>query len=180
MVFVSRGGSGHIDDFGQRVVNGVSRLRGLDIGDELEVEILGQLVRSRRTVAEMVEGIYGLGSADEGFNSCYTRVRRGVKRLESKGFISTNIFGWNKPYRLTDLAMVNLARIGGDVKQLDVVSRYDLAAFLATAALMVPVSVLGAEWFQLSDLGVVVLFAAFFFLLGACFVRFLQTFRRVF
>ena len=177
---MSRGGSGSIDEFGRRVVNGVSRLKGLDIGDELEVEILGQLVRSRRTVTEMVEGIYGLGSMDEGFNSCYTRVRRGVKRLESKGFVSTNLFGWNKPYRLTDLAMVNLARMGGDVEQLDLVSRVDIAAYLTTIALLVPVAVLGADWLKLSDLGVLVLFAAFFFLLGASFVRFLQTFRRVF
>ena len=39
---------------------------------------------------------------------------------------------------------------------------------------------LGSEWFKLSDIGVGILFAAFFFLLGASFIRFLQTLRRVF
>ena len=174
------GGSRSIDEYAHRVIDGVSKLRGLDIGDEIEVEILGQLVGGRRTVTEMVAGVYGLGSADEGFNSCYTRVRRGVKKLESKGYVSTSLFGWDKPYKLTDLAMINLARIGGDEKQTSVVSRVDLAAYLATTTLLIPVAVLGSDWFQLSDLGVVILFAAFFFLLGACFVRFLQTFRKVF
>jgi len=177
---VSLGGSGDIEELSRRVSSGVSRLRGLDLGDEIEVEILGQLVGSSMTATELVEGIYGLGSSDEGFSSSYTRVRRGVRKLESKGLVSTRLFGRDKPYRLTDLAVINLARIGGGGRQMATVPRVDLVAYLATSGLSVPVVVLGSEWLSISDVGVVLLFAVFFFLLGASFVRFMQTLRRVF
>jgi len=177
---VSRGDTDKLDELEHRVYSGVSKLRGIDLGDEVEVEILSQLVGSRRTATEIVEGIYGLGSRDEGFSSSYTRVRRGIRRLEARGLVSTNLLGRDKPYRLTDLAIINLARIGGESKQVRSLPRIDLVAYLATTGLSVPVVVLGSEWFKISDIGVVVLFAAFFFLLGASFVRFLQTLRRVF
>ena len=177
---MSLGGPREIDDLQRRVHGGISRLKGLEIGDELEIEILAQLVNTRRTITEIVEGVYGLRSTDEGFSSSYTRVRRGTRRLESRGLITTRIFGRDKPYKLTDLAIINLARIGGEARQIPTLPRIDIATYLATTGLSVPVIVLGAKWFQISDIGVVALFAAFFFLLGASFVRFLQTLRRVF
>ena len=176
---MSLGGPREIDDLQRRIHGGISKLKGLEIADELEIEILAQLVNTRRTITEIVEGIYGIRSTDEGFSSSYTRVRRGTRKLESKGLITTRIFGRDKPYRLTDLAIINLARIGGEARQIPTLPRIDLAAYLATTGLSIPVVILGTEWFQLSDIGVVALFAAFF-LLGASFVRFLQTLRRVF
>ena len=177
---MSRGGPRELDELEHKVHTGVSKLRGLDIGDELEVEILAKLVSTRRTITEIVEAVYGLASGEEGFSSSYTRVRRGIRRLESRGLVSTTLLGRDKPYRLTDLAVINLARIGGESRQMQALPRIDLAAYLATTGLSIPVIVLGSKWLPLTDLGVVALFAAFFFLLGASFVRFLQTLRRVF
>jgi hypothetical protein len=167
------------DRLGQRVRKGVSRLRGTDVGDDLQVEILSQLVEGRKTMAELVERIYGLQRDDQGFSSSYTKVRRATKRLESKGLLATKLFGKEKPYRLTDLAIINLARIGGEKEQIALVSRSDLALYIATAALAVPIASLGSSWLQVSDPGVAAFFACFFYLLGASTSRIAQTLRKV-
>lgn len=60
-IFVFRVGSDDIENVEQlkvRVREGVSRLKGLEIGDELGVKILSQLIEGRMTVSEIVERIY--------------------------------------------------------------------------------------------------------------------------
>jgi hypothetical protein len=162
------------------VEKGVSRVRGLELGDQVAVEVLTQLVEGRKTVTEIVEGVYGLRRSDEGFSSCFTKVRRATKRLESSGLVSTGIFGRDKPYRLTDLAIINLARIGGGREQIRVLPRIDLLTYAATAAFSLPVASLGLGWLQMFDSGVIVVFGCFFYLLGVSTVRIVQTLRKVF
>jgi DNA-binding HxlR family transcriptional regulator len=96
-----------IDGLKERVEEGVSKLRGLDIGDQLAVEILSQLVYGRKTTTEITEGIYGLGRSDEGFKSSYTRVGRQIRQLESKGLVSRRLFGNDKPYRRWELEVLS-------------------------------------------------------------------------
>ena len=55
-----RAGSENIEKLKDKVKDGITRLKGLEIGDELAVEILSQLVEGKKTVAEIVETIYGL------------------------------------------------------------------------------------------------------------------------
>lgn len=162
------------------VRKGVSRIRGLELGDEVAVEVLTQLVEGRKTMSEIVEGVYGLTRSDEGFSSSFTKVRRATKRLESSGLVSTGLFGRDKPYRLTDLAMINLARIGGGRGQVRILPRIDILTYAATAALSLPVAFLGLGWVELLDSGVIVVFGCFFYLLGASTVRVVQAFRKVF
>jgi hypothetical protein len=165
--------------FDERVRRGVSRLRGLDIADELEVEIVSELIEYRLTAGEIVHRVYGVGRYEEGFNSCYTRTRRALKRLESKGLVSTSFIGKEKPYRLTDLAAVNLARIGGGREQRGVMSRSDLVFYLATLFLGVPILWIGAGWWQPENLLIAGMYACFFYLLGVSTSRVTRTVRRV-
>jgi len=171
-------GSG-LDELGAKVSEGVSRLRGLDVGDQLEVEILSRLARGRRTIAELVEQVYGLGRYDEGFGPSYTRVRRKMKRLESKGLVSTKLFGKERPYRLTDLAVTNLARIGGEGKQIDLLSMTDLAVYVATGTLALPMISLSAHLVEMASPTVVMVFAGFFYLLGGSTFCIIRMIRRV-
>ncbi len=70
-----------IDELERKVKSGLSKLRGLDVADQLGIEILGQLVQGRKTMTEVVDGIWGLKSSDPGFSSCYTKVRRATRNL---------------------------------------------------------------------------------------------------
>jgi hypothetical protein len=169
-----------IESLQLRVKEGVSKLRGLDIGDQLAVEILSQLVDGRKNASEIVELIYGLKRDDEGFNSSYNRVSREIRRLESKGLVSRALFGKEKPYRLTELAVSNLARIGGEGKQVSMVPWYDIAIYLTTLVVTVPTVLHAWDWFQLPEIGTIGLFGFLCFFLGISVCELVRTLRRVF
>ncbi len=134
----------------------------------------------KRTGAELTERIYGLTSNDEGYNSCYSRIRRKIRSLESKGLVSRSLFGNNKPFRLTELAIINLAKIGGKEKQLNVIPRVDLVVYIFTIALAIPVFLLSACLIDMAELSIIGMFRCFCFLLGLSFCRIVQSVRRVF
>ncbi len=164
----------------RRVRKGISKLRGLEIGDELGVEILSRLVDGRWTASEIVELVYGLGNGEEGYKSCHGKISRELRKLESKGLVSRSPFGREKPYRLTELAVINLARIGGEHDQLPVIPRIDLAAYSVTGALSVLEASQAMGWLHLSESGTIGLLVALSFCLGISFVEVLRTIRRVF
>ena len=172
--------SENIDKLQHRVRDGVSKLKGLDFGDELAVEILAQLVEGKKTVAEIVERAYGLRVSDEGFHSSYSKVRRVVRRLESKGLISRKLLGRDKPYRLTHHAVANLARIGGEEEQLPLFPRADLVAYLVTTVAAVPVSLHAVGWVELGEAVTVGLLPSLCFFLGISFYGAVRTMRKVF
>ncbi len=177
---VFRADSDNIDDLKRRVRNGVSKLRGLEVGDELGVEVLAQLVDGKMTASEIVERVYGITSSDEGFNSAYGKVRREIRKLESKGLVSRKLFGNEKPYGLTDLAVINLARIGREGKQVPVIPRKDIALYVVTGALSIPVILSNTGHIQLAELSTIGLLVFFCILFGISLCRFLETLRRVF
>ena len=170
----------NIERLQREVREGVSKLKGLSIGDELGVEILAQLIESKMTVSEIVERVYHLTVYDEGFQSSYTKVSREIRKLESKGYVSRSLFGKEKPYRLTDLAVTNLARIGGGGKEIPMIPLIDVAFYLATLGSSVLVVALALGMYELSELGTLGLFGGFCLLLGISLSRFVQAFRRVF
>lgn len=169
-----------MEDLHNKVRDGVSKLRGLNIGDELSVEILSNLIEGRMTVAEITERVYGLTNNDEGYSSCYSRIRRGIRRLESKGLVSRSLFGTNQPFRLTELAVINLAKIGGEEKQMKVVPRTDLVVYLATIVLALPVVFSALTLVEIAELSIISIFGCFCFLLGISFTRIVMSVRRVF
>jgi DNA-binding transcriptional ArsR family regulator len=157
----------------------VSKLKGIEIGDELAIEILAQLVEGKRTVAEIVERTYGLNVNDEGFHSSYSKVRRVVRRLESKGLISRKLLGRDKPYRLTQHAVANLARIGGEEQQLSLFPRFDIAVYLLTTVAAIPVASHSLGWVELGETITIGLLPTFCFLLGISFYGAVRMMRKV-
>lgn len=91
---------GRIDEVGQRLLADIGKLRRLEVSI-LEAEILRRLTDGRKTAFELIDAIYGLRRGDKGFNSARLKVRRALRSLERRGFVSTNLFGREKPYRLT-------------------------------------------------------------------------------
>ena len=128
----------------------------------------------------MVELIYGFTRDEEGYKSSYGRVRREIEHLESKGLVSRKLFGKEKPYRLTQLAIINLARIGGEEQQQDLVTKTDLTIYLVTFSLSLPVALQASNWLYLGEITTVGLFPTFCFFLGFSCSRILQTLQRVF
>ncbi len=172
--------SDNIDDLKRRVRSGVSKLRGLEVGDDLGLEVLAQLVDGKKTASEIVEQVYGIISTDEGFASSYGKVRREIRKLESKGLVSRRLFGNEKPYSLTDLAIINLARIGGEGKQIPVLPRKDIALYALTGVIAIPVVLSNIDYIQLTELGTIGLLIFFCVLFGISLCRFFEALRRVF
>jgi hypothetical protein len=168
-----------IDKLQHRVREGVSKLKGLEIGDELAVEVLANLVEGRRTVSEIVQLLYGLRISDEGYQSCFSRVRRELRKLESKGLVSRKLLGRDKPYRLTQLAVSNLARIGGEEAQLSLIPRIDIAAYIVTLVLSVPNALQAMNWIELAGLPTIALLTSFCFFLGISFYGAVRSIRKV-
>ena len=175
-----RARSENIDDLNKRVKEGISNLRGLEIGDELGVEILSQLVEGRKSTSEIVELVYGLKHNDDGYKSSHARIGREIRKLESKGLVSRSLFGKEKPYRLTELAVINLARIGGKERQLAVIPRIDIAVYSLTAGLSLLEGSQAAGLLQLSETQTIALLVVLSFFLGISTVELLRTLRRVF
>jgi hypothetical protein len=173
-------GSDNIENLRDRVKDGITKLKGLEIGDEFAVEILAQLVEGKKTVAEIVEAVYGLRNSDEGYLPIYAKVWRQIRQLESKGLVSTRILGRNKPYRLTQLAIINLAKIGGEEQQVPVIPRVDLVPYVGTLVIA-GIAILQArdilQFTETTTMGLLLLFGLF---AGVSLCRSIETIRRVF
>jgi hypothetical protein len=173
-------GAKQVDQLQRRVREGISKLKGLDMGDELSVEILGQLVQGRKTATEITESIYGLSYSEEGWPSSYSKVNRQIRRLESKGLVSKRLFGKDKPYRLTQHAVINLARIGGKEEQLALLPWYDSLVYLVTLGATVAVGMQSLGWFQFPVIQTIALSSFLCAMFGASAVELIRAARRVF
>jgi len=86
-------------------------LDSLEVDGSLQDQILEELVEGSRTVGELVEVLYGVRRSDPGFSTSYMKVRRAVKRLEGRGYVSVPVLGKEKPCRLTRLGSRAIAEI---------------------------------------------------------------------
>jgi hypothetical protein len=101
-----------------------------------ELGVAEQLLGGKRTIRELVLLTYGLRPEDEGYRTCYMRVRRALITLEGKGMVSSGLFGKAKPYRLTRHAMEKLLAVcEGDDKYASIVQRVDYMAYAVTLAM---------------------------------------------
>ena len=144
----------------------------------LQIEIVEELLSGRRTVAELVEAIYSVSRGGEGFATHYSRVRREIRQLESKGFVvPRKLFGRDKPYGLTQLAVSKLTRIEGvePGQNQHAVPRIDYLAYTGAILLWIAASTAPVT----SGSASTAMAAGFFFASGVAFCRFLQTVRRV-
>ncbi len=163
-----------------RVHRAIEDLETLDLSEILEAQVISHLLEGRRTVAELVEEIYGQRKGDEGFMTLYSRVRRCVRQLESRGYVATRLFGRDKPYRLTKYAVSRLANFDQKSAKITLLPKLDLVLYLITGACavvglyMVRGGFPGVKGPELS-----VFYALFFLLVGASSTRLLSAISKV-
>ena len=94
------------------LLHSIKQFRELELG-MLEAEVLARLIDGRRTSNELVLEIFGTARERSGFIADYNRVRRALKNLERRGFVSAPLLSKEKAYRLTRHGVACLTRIGG-------------------------------------------------------------------
>ncbi|MBU7003916.1 MAG: hypothetical protein HXS50_00010 [Theionarchaea archaeon] len=143
-----------------------------------ELGVAEQLLRGRRTIRELVLLTYDVRPEDEGYRTCYMRVRRALITLEGRGMVSSALFGKSKPYRLTRHAMEKLLAVcEGEEKYVGITKRIDYVAYSLTLGVSL------ATWFSSTgsmDPQIVLGLAGSSLLLaGISLCRLLETLRRV-
>lgn len=146
----------------------------------VQVEILEELMSGRRTVEELVEAIYSVRRGETGHSTHYSRIRREVRQLESRGFVCRKrLLGRDKPYGLTTLAVARLTNIE-DVQSwgpLRVVPAIDWGVYAAVLAM--GIAGLAIHGTEVAPSIFTALVLSFVFGSGIAFTRFAQTLRRV-
>ena len=156
----------------------IERMAKSQLANSAQVEIVRELLYGRRTVAELTEAIYHTRQGDAGYSTQYSRIRKELRELESKGLVVRRLFGRDKPYKLTQLAVQRLAPIGEHTEGgPGLVSKWDLALFLGVMVL--GLSGLGSIWILNAPTPNQPLSFTFVFLGGVAFCRFLQILRKV-
>jgi len=141
-----------------------------------ELNVLEELLKGRRTIPELVLLMYGKGIEDAEYRTYYMRVRRAVARLESKGMISTRLFGKKKPYKLSRHAIERLLAIG-EGNERRVAPRLDYVVYGLTLALcLATLSVSRHVYYPAVVLG---LAGGSLVFVGISLCRVLETIRRV-
>jgi hypothetical protein len=163
----------------KKVFRAVEDLKQLDVSDLLQAEIIGKLLTGRRTVAELVEEIYGQRKGGTGFMSAYSKTRRSIRELESKGYVTTTIFGKNKPYRLTKYAISRLSDFETPAHKASLVPRKDLFLYILTSVLAALALAVVYENIGLEGLSLASFYAIFFILVGISITRLLETITKV-
>ncbi len=137
--------SGSAEDIRNSLRGSVKVLADLGFGSELQREILRRLIEGRRTITEVVELIFHTSRSDAGFHADFMKVSRAMRRLENRGFVATNIFGRDKPYRLTTHALETLYYLGqpGEARQ-RLVQKRDVTVYVST--LMAGAAILASIW----------------------------------
>ena len=164
----------------ERVLNAIGELGQLDVQDLTQARIIAALLTGQRTVSELVEEIYGQRRGDEGYMGSYSKIRRAVMVLASHGYVSTKLFGKDKPYRLTKYAVANLADISDSTGKPRIIPRVDLIIHGVTVIMGLVALSLVVERISLGSGPAFALFyAALFTLLGASIVRLLESVSKV-
>ncbi len=164
-----------------RISRSTKALMEGEFKDLVQVGIVRELLSGSRTSSELVETIYGVRRGDEGFQSHYTRIRREIADLESKGFVSRRLFGRNRPYRLTQLAVARLTRMAnvnttwGAV----LIPRRDLLIYSVAMLLVGFCSLVSVGIVYIPSVPWFLLLLSSAFLTGVAFTRFIETLARV-
>ena len=153
-----------------------------ELKDLTQVSIVRELLGGRRTSSELAEAVYGIRRGEVGFDSCYTRIRRAVADLESRGFVSRRLFGRDKPYYLTQLAVIRLTRIAKAAPRgrYALLPRVDIAIYAAAVALASICAMASSGVFSLPEgPWFLILYSAALLLSGVALTRFVETLKVV-
>jgi len=163
------GGRGDLlgsDDFRGKLREVASKALVAEISDPLELAILENLVGGAHSTAELVEEIYGSKRDEPGYMTNYTRARRALDRLSSRGYVSRRLFGSVKDYRLTQYGFERLARLASGVQKPQVLPAKDMVLHFLTLSVAVPLLLSASGRIAVSDSSLILLDSLFFFMLG--------------
>ena len=150
----------------------------MELSRPIEAEMLHSLTEGRRTAGELVQRIYGVSKENPDYHTYYMKVFRAAKALQKQGYISTRLFGRDRPYKLTPYAAARMMEIE-DGRQ-PPISRVELAAFGVTIALGIANMALALQsgnW--LSGPDTIVPYSALLVLTGFCLSRLSLALRKV-
>jgi len=146
----------------------------------VQASIAQELLSGRRTVAELTEAIHTTRPGDPDYTTQYSKIRREIREMESRGLVvSQGLFGRDKPYRLTQLAVSRLTEIQAiRTTETRAIPRIDTALYLSVMilGLLLVGIVLYMETGPMPFLALAFTFA---FGGGAAFCRFIETLRRI-
>jgi len=157
-----------------RLLSSVKKLRHTDL-NMLQLEIIDRLINGRRTATELVMEIFEVGRGDADFQARYAAVRRELKDLETKGYISTRLFGRDKPYRLTRHGVAALCSIVPGTKRARILEAWRIVLFALTGVVGGILLIVRGRppWLIFTAFG------GFFFLLGLSVSAFVGILRKV-
>jgi len=164
-----------------KIARSMKTLMEGELKDIAQAGIVRELLSGSRTSSELVESLYGLKRGDEGFQSYYTKIRREIADLESRGFVSRRLFGRERPYRLTQLAVVKLTRMAdlAPTWSTRLITRIDLIAYLAALSLAGTCALVSTHGIDLPASRWFALLLTSTFLTGIAFTRFVQMLKKV-
>jgi hypothetical protein len=151
-------------------------LEGLDVFKPLEVEILLQLAKGRRTVSELTEIIYGVGRQNPDYYTYYMKISRAVKALQRRGYVVSRMFGRDRPYRLTPHAAAKMIDIESVERRL--VTPLDALTYMVTAALgVINIVIADSDWLDTPQ--TIAVYSVFLLMAGYSIRLLWNTIRRV-
>lgn len=164
-----------------QIAGPMKKLMEGELKDLTQAGIVRELLSGNRTSSELVEAICDVKRGDEGFQSYYTRVRREIADLESRGFVSRRLFGRERPYRLTQLAVARLTRMGNLAPTWGtcLIPKVDLLVYLVALCLAGICALVSTHIVDLPAGLWFLLLLSSAFLGGIAFTRFLEMVRKV-
>ncbi len=174
MLKLGAGEANGSDHLRRRVVSTIDRVRSLGL-TILQVEAVNILIDGGRTATELTDQILGCEPGDSDFEAGYARMRRALKDLESKGYVSTGLFGRGRPYRLTEHGIRVLTSLVPTGEGSGILKRIDVSVFVITVASGLGLFLVRAA----ADWLVFAVFGFFFFMVGFSFSRYCGVLKRV-
>jgi hypothetical protein len=119
----------------RRLLPSVNELNKLKLS-LIQTEILIRLADGRRTATELSVQIYGNDANNPSAETYYARIRRAARDLQRRGFVSTPLLGRDKPYRLTEHGILQIASLGNSARSSPSIIGYkDIISLLSVLAL---------------------------------------------
>ncbi len=163
-----------------RLRSSAKSLDKLGLASVIEANIVAELLEGRKTVAELVEGLYQVPRDNPHYSAYYDKARRAAGSLESKGYVARRLFGRDKPYKLTRLGWGRILAASLDAKPPRTIPGVDAILYLTTLTLGGLCWLLSAGTNLSPGTGsYLALFSAFLIAAGMSIVKFLETMRGI-
>jgi hypothetical protein len=162
----------------KRIRHDIRRLGASGLATPLEAEIVVQLLDGRRSPAELAQLIYRQSGGNPVPHHQYMRVSRALRNLESRGYVSRNMFGLPKPYKLTRHAMSRLAG-AGESHPRGPITRWDVLLYVSTGILTASTAAANMGFLSIARPSFTLLYTSSLLLSGMCATRLIQTVRSV-